>query len=712
MADLQKVKSDALAVIDAALAILNKFPKLDTTNTDLSYNMSANPFDFLLDAFKNTAGYNILIKIISNFIIYAIPPMEIAIKAILLSNIKNLLSCSINPFISDELLREGIVFDLEQIDITDTLKYCPTTQKGQYYYFDNKNNDQSFKIPDELKDSTDFNCLLWFMKNKAIHREVWGMKRNPSNGNFNGLSDSDYWNADKEKCRKGAGIVTLQFNERSASITNAEGGGISVQTPFNNCLHVFLGNVQPWDGKNEDGRTRSSLENEILNLKRDISNRDIQINKNIETLRGFIEENKKYDKYLKQKKVSNEEYERKVICGENVLNDIIKIIEDRNVNFDKSGTNINDEEAKYLEKLKTETSNEEEYNKLITNYKPKVLDIISKSNVLFIQNREALDNVVAIEKEILSIPIKYRDITQNYYYRRTLIEFNYDYVMSLRLFDAKVISAQLIDNLVGLMNIDLNLSYKQQLIKNEVKKMIEAIVETDSTAVSDCFFAFTNDAYNDMLEKAELNRAKLFSTNGEFNNTNQINVEDVLSKLNDISDDASQEGNVSLIEHAITEISEEMSRTTAVEKDQFNIGINFNFIENLLNNLAYVIVNSVLSPKVYLLIMINLKILGEEMNFNLDEFIRKFKQMIIDIIRSIVNEIIKYLMEQLMKILTPLAVEISVKIGVEQAEYYARLLKKMIDCFKSKRTRLDFEIDNVQHADIISEEITEKNMEC
>ncbi|MDE5889109.1 MAG: hypothetical protein K2H20_03720, partial [Bacilli bacterium] len=121
-----------------------------------------------------------------------IPPLEIAVKTLLITNIKNMLSCSINPFITDKLLRDGIVFNLEQIDLTDTLKYSPTSTKGQYYYFDNKNPDGTFMIPDELKNSSDFNCLLWFMKNRASHREVWAKKPSQNGGHIEG--NDDYWN--------------------------------------------------------------------------------------------------------------------------------------------------------------------------------------------------------------------------------------------------------------------------------------------------------------------------------------------------------------------------------------------------------------------------------------------------------------------------------------------------------------------------------------
>ena len=57
MANIKQVKDDALAVINAALTIIDKFPNLNSTNTLLSLDTSTNPFTFLMDAFKNTAGY-------------------------------------------------------------------------------------------------------------------------------------------------------------------------------------------------------------------------------------------------------------------------------------------------------------------------------------------------------------------------------------------------------------------------------------------------------------------------------------------------------------------------------------------------------------------------------------------------------------------------------------------------------------------------------
>ena len=63
MANIKQIKSEALATIDAALSILNRFPDLNESNTELSFNTSTNPFTFLMDLFNTTTGYNKLISI-------------------------------------------------------------------------------------------------------------------------------------------------------------------------------------------------------------------------------------------------------------------------------------------------------------------------------------------------------------------------------------------------------------------------------------------------------------------------------------------------------------------------------------------------------------------------------------------------------------------------------------------------------------------------
>lgn len=666
MANLKQVKSESLALIDAVMSILDKYPELSNGNTYLSVNTSTNPFEFLMDCFKGTVGYDALINIISTFISTELPALEVAVKGVLLTNIKNLLTCSLNPFITDDILREGIVFDLSQIDITDKLRYSPISQKGKYYYFGCNKCETAMDVRDtctkksnlfkntiggfvptytnsESEDS-DFDCLLWYMKNRATKREVWS--RDPN--------EEPKTVAEKEN--KKDGIVTLEFNESSRSIKNAEGQPSFLQTPYLNVLHVFIGNAQEIMGNNY-----KSYENELSDIERQLKEINKEIDKGQKLINKVDDNLAKIDEQLKNNEIEYDDYRRQY----GLLSDKLTKYENNMDNLEGERRILYEKKAKSLQKLKNASQ----------------------------------DKV-------------YRKIDTNYYYQKTLIEFNTDYVNSLRLFDSKVVAARLIDSLTGLLSIDLDLSYKQLLIRNEINKMVSAVIESDDAVVNDCFFSFSNNDYNSMLQKSEYNKMGLYSSDGTNTSGVTIDADSLLQKLNGIDASATKEEINTIIKGSITELSKQLSKVDYLETDQLNFGLQINFIEKLMNNLANVIVQSILSPKVYLLILINLKLLGQDVNFNLEGFIEKFKQLITSLLRVIRDYLINYLVDKLMSILSDLVKEIAIRMNIEQAQYYARLLKKLIDCIKSKGNGMDFNIDNVDYADIYQQEAENNTDKC
>lgn len=666
MANLKQIKSESLALIDAVMSILDKYPELSNGNTYLSVNTSTNPFEFLMDCFKGTVGYDVLINIISSFISTGLPALEVAVKGVLLTNIKNLLTCSLNPFITDDILREGIVFDLSQIDITDKLRYSPISQKGKYYYFGCNKCETAMDIRDtctkksnlfkntlggfvptytnsESEDS-DFDCLLWYMKNRATKREVWS--RDPN--------EEPKTVAEKEN--KKDGIVTLEFNESSRSIKNAEGQPSFLQTPYLNVLHVFIGNAQEIMGNNY-----KSYENELSDIERHLKEINKEIDKGQKLINKVDDNLAKIDKQLKNNEIEYDDYQRQY-----------RLLSDK-----------------------------------LTKYENNMDNLEGERRILYEKKAKALQDLKNASQDKV-----YRKIDTNYYYRKTLIEFNTDYVTSLRLFDSKVVAARLIDSLTGLLSIDLDLSYKQLLIRNEINKMVSAVIESDDVVVNDCFFSFSNDDYNSMLQKSEYNKMGLYSSDGTNTSGVTIDADSLLQQLNGIDASATKEEINTIIKGSITELSKQLSKVDYLETDQLNFGLQINFIEKLMNNLANVIVQSILSPKVYLLILINLKLLGQDINFNLEGFIEKFKQLITSLLRAIRDYLINYLVDKLMSILSDLVKEIAIRMNLEQAQYYARLLKKLIDCIKSKGNGMDFNIDNVDYADIYQQEAENNTDKC
>jgi len=688
MANIKQIKSETLATIDAAMSILNRFPDLNESNTELSFNTSTNPFTFLMDLFKTTTGYNKLISILAKFISYELPVLEAAVKGILIAKLKDIISCSVNPFFTEDILKNGIVFNVEEIDIADVLKYSPYDKVGKYFYFDTEptinegetdfvmTDDGSFievpkpkkvQNPSDLIKSDDMDALIWFMINKANKRYVWKPKKYRKGDEYR----EDYpFTENDAKLKKEDGIITFEYYERSQNLRDAYGESYKLQTPYNNCLHVFIGDVR---------EKKTNLINQLEDKEGDIYDNERNIT-------------------LFSNKIENKNFKIQQIREDKLL-----LEED----FSK-GDIDEDEYKKQLKKL----NNKE---KTLQN---DINDLLNRREQIYAAKRRLQFEIGTIKAQLENtrdqfFPFLNPDKNRNYYYGKSLIEFNIDYIMSLKLFDEKSLAARLLDSLTACLTIDLNFSYKRLLIKNEVKKMVNMITESDDLVVSDCFFTFSNDDYDAMSRQAELRKAGLLTINGDETSAVKINAEDILNSLNQINEDSNKETIQTIIEGTITNLSKELTDTSYLSTDKANFGIQMNFIENLLDSLAYVIVCSVLSPKVYLLLLINLKIIGRETNFDLEGFIGQYKQLIADLIRSIRDQLLDYLMREIMIIIGDLVKEITIKLSVEQARYYARLIKRLIDCFRKHGRSLDFNVDNVDYADILPEEQEEpKNNEC
>ena len=685
MANIKQTKEESLATINAAISVLQKYPELNEANTELSFNISTNPFEYLMDLFKETSGYNKLINIVAKFISYELPVLEASIKAILIAKLKDIISCSVNPFFTEDILRDGIVFNIEEIDISDVLRYSPYDSVGKYYYFNTETNEKKEEIvraedgtiislpkikilPNvyDLAKSDDMNALIWFMINKANRRYVWKPKKNRKDDEFR----EDYPHNASEKLKKEDGIITFEYFQRSTNLRDAYGNEYRLQTPYNNCLHVFIGDV------------REKNTQLMVNL-RTYENDLYVVDNNISRISAKIE-NKYY-----------------------LLEETNQRIIDLESTFSEGGIN----EREFKKQLKILNSKQRSIQNDIDS-------LVRQRDYAYAAKRRYQYTIGSIRRQLDEtteqfFPFLNSENNRNYYYGKTLIEFNIDYITSLKFFDEKSLAARLLDAITSCLTIDLGFSYKRMLIRSEVQKMVRMITESDDITVSDCFFTFSNDDYDSMTREAELRKAGLLTFNGDETSAVKINAKDILSSLNKINENSNKETIQTIIEGTITDLSREVTNTSHTINDEVNFGIQMNFLENLLNSLAYVIVCTVLSPKVYLLLLINLKIIGRETNFDLEGFIGQYKQLIVDLIRSIRDQLLNYLLKEIMIIIGDLVKELTLRLGIEQARYYARLIKQLIDCFKRYGNEADFSIDDVNYADILPQEQEEpKNNEC
>lgn len=230
MSRLSEDKRELLAYIDAILTMIEKYPTLDIGNilSNVDINVSVNPFEFLLDIIGRTTSNEEIMNFIVKMITDLLPAIELGVKGILLSNLKQTIDCINDPRIPSWLRQDGIrdnanfpsknddrgfIFNVKNIDYTNMLSYSPLSQVGQMKYFGTKSyyqyGEDKFKdrkyysydeirrdfikrceereadptliLPNfdniikksevnnvyELARAKDFNAFLWFVINKA-----------------------------------------------------------------------------------------------------------------------------------------------------------------------------------------------------------------------------------------------------------------------------------------------------------------------------------------------------------------------------------------------------------------------------------------------------------------------------------------------------------------------------------------------------------------
>ena len=180
MASLKTIQADTMASIDTAKALTDKVLSILTImleSPSLSLTFATNPIGYLLQLLEHLGvTYEELQEFLTKLLIYIIPALEISVKAILLTNLKNMISCSIDPRIPEQyrkrhvtptdqntVNRYGIEINIESIDLLDKLSTNPLSDEGRDMYFGLQNVDDVYKFAR----ADDFDAFLWFVMHKG-----------------------------------------------------------------------------------------------------------------------------------------------------------------------------------------------------------------------------------------------------------------------------------------------------------------------------------------------------------------------------------------------------------------------------------------------------------------------------------------------------------------------------------------------------------------
>ena len=677
MAKKDKLISEALSKIDMAQAMADKvLIILDLIQSNKSYPLDLNAMSFLMNILKSLGvSFDVIEEWLTNFLVYVIPTLELSTKAYLLSNLKNMVGCSTDPRIPEKYRKKhksqddtessqerGIDIDIESIDYLDKLSISPLSDNGKGLYFGLDGINDSYKFAR----ADDFDAFLWFVIHKGKFPNSSIVKLDDNNNLILG-------NHKTTKNYKGSLLSSLEVTYNEDDPTT-----------------ILLGNTFQY----ESGRTISMCIDIKYNDKGKILNNTIvPISDDWSSVNWYTRRANYFTKNIigdKASKISaKRDYSKEIpICNIQYIDQgstdspvigtvnnklrftilpkplvyinpkeltIKKILFNENGDFDKNGKyTLSD--TKFDEIFKKEKSKDFEFN-----------EGKSKADV------------------IRSMYECYKGLT--------IYEFNYDLIMGMKLFDARSIVSALFDTLQNAsLGLSVGLEERHQESTDTIKEIIKNIINTDDSTVNDCYHTFSNERYNMLLSN---------TANKRLNRTDKFyDAKQILSAS--LSGDTVNEEEV--LHRAITQ-----AKVTVTEgsdgSDEY--GIANNFIFSLLNNLITAIVQSLLSPKLLMVIVVNQSMMGggKWEKFNFSNLFKALQDIIVGIVKEVKDLIIDKLWKLVAIRLDPLITITSDEIVKEQLDSYADVLREIMKYAPYifhfiGGQRQDTKIDDVDYADI------------
>lgn len=289
---------------------------------------------------------------------------------------------------------------------------------------------------------------------------------------------------------------------------------------------------------------------------------------------------------------------------------------------------------------------------------------------------------------------------------KTIFEFNHDYLMSVKLYDAKVIVAEIVEYLFGTGNFSVNLGFSlnEEIIQGKIQEIIKKAVVMDDLQVSDCYFSFSNEEYNRMLKNSELNRYNMRTNGNGYFETNPTSILDQLGNINSQSTLHEDKATITKTLQGITATPAQDPSST------FTFGVSYDWQVELLRMLVYPFVRPLFTPKIIFLLMLNKKIMGSFEDIDTSTFVEDLLNgmhaIILDIVIKLKNMLIDMFISYILDKLAPLLALFASKLILEALKMYKDLLFEIFrGCGLSIWNPfgwkpLESTLDNVNYADI------------
>ena len=708
MANKQEKQRETVSFIHTAKAFADKIAPFMILKGNLDSGnavFGANPMRYLL-GLLNEVGVSRkeLEEYISNIILLGIPALELSVKAIILTNLKKMVSCSVDPRIpykyrkrhksSDTSNEHGIDIDLEAIDIFDKLSLNPLSEEGENAYFGNKDAKSSY----EFVRAEDFDAFLWFVMHK---------------GKFPVVSTIS---------GKTAAWDSSVANSTLLDNNHGYGSGWSV-SPSDATLHVDFtlernnvnqpatcipGNAFSYGGISDTGKKVISIcdkvwydENGKINKSEIVPVSDDNVSVNwykcdtlsmVANMTGVDSSRFKANVNKKTRPICNLQY---IECAADGTEDKHTGFANSKFRFSilpKPDYHIPNITTDYLSPFTFKPYRLEGHGDYDMNG-PFTVPDDKKSNIQI----DKLGKVTVLNKP---------DVIKNLYPcygGLTVYEFNFDYLMGMRLFDAKCIAWELVE---AVMNTSIGLEVSWESKHAEMTAMAREIVksiidEDDDVEINDCHFLFDNSKYDELIRRAQEKRARMEN----FGNgaTPSADLSDVKNIFKEYDENASLEEKRDVLNRVFSRVSASVTESVG-DRDGDKVGLNI--VSNYLEQLAFVLMKAIMSPKVMMLLYVNKELMGGfgTKNPSFNDILKEMKSIVASEVKEIVDMIIAELLKLLIDKLSPLMSLMSDLLIKEAMKDYTDLLNQIMQLcsfsFCNRKGEGNTILDNVDYADI------------
>ena len=258
-------------------------------------------------------------------------------------------------------------------------------------------------------------------------------------------------------------------------------------------------------------------------------------------------------------------------------------------------------------------------------------------------------NIIDIEFKDLDTPNN-NTLTFNSninYDNKTLTEFNNDFVDSLTILPTEQTLTNLIDNIFNVTLPSFRKTEEDIIQEKKINDILENIInKDDDETITDEDFNFSSDELKLIEEQATNLKNGNNSVNlcGEFEVS--LNTKTVVDNIKAIGSGTTTNDKMKLTSDAIDNISDSLTFDLPETEKETN---KQNFIERLLNNITLIVMNSILSPKVIIIFLLNQSIYFNSTSNKPEDFIKNNKTLFLSITNNIKEVIINKILEKVLK---------------------------------------------------------------